>query len=139
MAFSPWLLFLITELFPSYTLSLPRQLSLPPLCLLQQLLLWQYFQLAGVLRGPQFLYLSLPHSAYFSQGTAVSMLNQYPHVCSQRPEVDTGLSYMHLNPDQLYLEDSVPITGQKIHPSLALSAAVNSKLMPVMARAEDWH
>lgn len=106
-------LFLITELFLSYTLSLLRQLSLPPLCLSQQLLLWQYFQLADVLQGPQFLYGSLPHSAYLLQGTAVSMLNQYPHVCSQRPEMDTGLSYMHLNPDQLYSQDSVPITARK--------------------------
>lgn len=53
--------------------------------------------------------------------------------------MDTGLSYMHLNPDQLYSEDSVPITAQKIKPSLALSAAVNGELMTAMARAEDWH
>lgn len=127
-------LFLTTELF-SYTVPLPRQLSLPALPLpaaFTLAVLW----LASVLQGPQFLYGSLPHSAYLLQGIVVSQLNQYPSVCSQGPEIDSGFSYMHLNPHQLYSEDSIPTTAWKIKPSLALSPAARSELMSV--RGKVW-
>lgn len=48
--------------------------------------------------------------------------------------MDSGLSYVHLNPDQLYSEDSVPTTARKIKPSLALSAAASGELMPVRGK-----
>lgn len=41
---------------------------------------------------------------------------------------------MHLNPDQLYSEDSIPTTAQKIKPSVALSAAASGELTPVRGK-----
>lgn len=131
MAFPTWLL--------SHHLTLPllhtvfaSTVSLP-LCLSQQLLLGSTFGWPVFSEGPGVCD-SLPHSAYLLQGRAVSKLNQYLRIHGQRPEMDSGRSYMHLNPVQCYSEDSVLTTAGKIKPSLALRAAASSELRPVRGK-----
>lgn len=50
--------------------------------------------------------------------------------------MDSGLSYMHLNPVQCYSEDSVLTTIGKIKACPALRAAASSELRPV--RGKGW-